>query len=196
MSTSFHEQSGHSVVVGRIMFEYESLDRAELERLCAMLPMKLLRWVAMNHPDNRTRKACFRMTNVSIGSGTVLNIGLVLVDEYSGLVSIGSRVAVAQGVSMVASSNPNNSRLADIPYVQQRLIKTAPIHIDDDAWIGAHAVILPGVQVGRHAVVGAGAVVVRNVAPFTVVAGVPAREVRVLSADSDFDARPHQPTHP
>ena len=184
MSAIFDAGAGNSAAVFRLMFDYETLAADELHRLAAPLPRKVLRWIAMNHPDNRTRKTIFRLTNVKIGSGTVLNIGLVLVDEYSGLVSFGERVAVAQNVSMVASSNPNNSRLAEIPYVRDRLINTAPIHVGDDAWIGAHAVILPGVRIGEHAIVGSGAVVVREVPPFTVVAGVPAREIRVLPLES------------
>ena len=185
MSTVFDPASGNSAAVFRLMFDYEALDGDELQRLATPLPRKVLRWIAMNHPDNRTRKTIFRMTNVKIGADAVLNIGLVLVDEYSGLVSFGERVAVAQNVSMVASSNPNNSRLAGIPYVRERLIQTAPIHVGDDAWIGAHAVVLPGVRIGEHAIVGSGAVVVKDVPPYTVVAGVPAREIRVLPLESD-----------
>jgi acetyltransferase-like isoleucine patch superfamily enzyme len=185
MSAIPDARSNFSATVNSLMFDYGSFDDEELRRLSAPLPMKLLRWIAIHHPDNRTRKEFFRMTNVKIGTGTVLNAGLMLVDEYKGLVSFGERVAVAQNVSMVASSNPNNSRLAGIPYVQEHLIHSAPIHIGDDAWIGAHAVILPGVQVGAHAIVGSGAVVIRDVKPFTVVAGVPAREIRVLTPATD-----------
>ena len=185
MSAPLEAGSNFGAIVNSLMFDYGALDDEELRRLSAPLPMKLLRWIAINHPDNRTRKEFFRMTNVRIGTGTVLNAGLMLVDEYSGLVSFGERVAVAQNVSMVASSNPNNSTLAEIPYVRDHLIQSAPIHVGDDAWIGAHAVILPGVQIGAHAIVGSGAVVIRDVKPFTVVAGVPAREVRVLTLDAD-----------
>ncbi|PIW49973.1 MAG: acetyltransferase, partial [Zetaproteobacteria bacterium CG12_big_fil_rev_8_21_14_0_65_54_13] len=53
-----------------------------------------------------------------------------------------------------------------------------PVCIGDDVWIGARAVILPGVNIGRGAVIGAGAVVTRNVAANSVVAGVPARLLR------------------
>ena len=54
----------------------------------------------------------------------------------------------------------------------------APIRIEDDVWIGTHSVILPGVVIGKGAVIGAGAIVTREVLPFTVVAGVPAKELR------------------
>jgi len=53
------------------------------------------------------------------------------------------------------------------------------------AWIGAGAIILPNVTIGERAVVGAGAVVTRDVPPYTVVAGVPAREIKKLSPKTD-----------
>ena len=56
-------------------------------------------------------------------------------------------------------------------------VRRSPIVIEDDAWIGARAIVLKGVTIGRGAIVGAGAVVARNVSPFTTVAGNPAREI-------------------
>ena len=56
-----------------------------------------------------------------------------------------------------------------------------PIVIEDDAWIGCMSIILPGVTIGEGAIVGAGSVVTKDVAPFTVVAGNPARVIRELA---------------
>jgi acetyltransferase-like isoleucine patch superfamily enzyme len=64
----------------------------------------------------------------------------------------------------------------DVPVIQTDL-RIAPVRIQAWADIGTNAVILPGVTVGRGSIVGAGAVVTRDVAPFTVVAGVPARVI-------------------
>jgi len=169
-----------SARVSRLMFDYEHLTRDEMVALCAGLSRKVIRWLAINHPDNQTRKLFYQLTGVPIGSDTYFNAGLVLYDEYDGLVQFGARVAVAHNVTIVASQSPNNSRLADIPYVRDRLIVTAPVIIEDDAWLGTGCVILPGVTVGRGAIVGAGAVVSRNVEPYTVVAGIPAKLVRRL----------------
>ena len=55
--------------------------------------------------------------------------------------------------------------------------QTDPVTIGHDVWIGAHAIILPGVSIGHGAVIGAGSVVTKNIAPFSVVAGNPAKEV-------------------
>jgi len=169
-----------SEIIPRLMFDYEHLSREEMIALCAHLPKKVIRWIAIHHPDNRTRLLFYELTNVIIGEKTVINSGVTLYDEYRGLVSFGKRVAVATDVCIVASSNPNNSKLGQLPYVSDRLILLAPVTIEDDAWIGTRAVILPGVTIGQGAIVAAGAIVRTNVAPHTIVAGVPARVKRAL----------------
>lgn len=70
--------------------------------------------------------------------------------------------------------------LKDVPIFDQGYEKGQNIHISKGAWIGANAVILPGVQIGKNAVVAAGSVVTKNVEPFTVVAGVPARKIKEI----------------
>jgi len=64
--------------------------------------------------------------------------------------------------------------------------RVAPVVIEDNVWIGRGAIVLPGVVIGSHSVVGAGAVVTRNIPERTVVAGNPARVVRTLSASDGF----------
>lgn len=169
-----------STIVPRLLFDYETLSVDEMRALAGKLPRKLIRWIAMNHPDNRSRLLFFAMTNVTVGEGTVLNAGLTIYDEYEPRVTFGKRVAVATGVTIVASSNPNNSHLAELPYVRDQLTKLDRVTVGDDAWLGTGAVLLPGVEIGEGAVVGAGAVVTRSVAPYTVVAGNPAKVIRSL----------------
>lgn len=62
--------------------------------------------------------------------------------------------------------------------VKSQPMKTAPVIIEDEVWIGAHVIILPGVRIGRGAVVGAGSVVTREVPAGSVVCGVPAQVKR------------------
>ena len=61
-----------------------------------------------------------------------------------------------------------------------------PVNIERDVWIGAHAMIMAGVTIGAGAVVGAGSVVTHNVAPFTIVAGVPARVLKARTISSEY----------
>jgi acetyltransferase-like isoleucine patch superfamily enzyme len=121
------------------------------------------------------------MTGVEVGTGAVLNPNLMIEDSYLHLVKIGARASIAPGVMIIADAGPNNSLIQHLPYVRDNLIVEKEVVLEDDVWIGAGAVILPGVTIGQGAIVGAGAVVTRSVAPFTIVAGVPAREIRKIA---------------
>lgn len=169
-----------SVVVSRLMFDYEVLSVDEMRGLAIQLPRKILRWIAIHHPDNRSRLLFFDLTNVSVGEETVINAGVTIYDEYEPRVTIGRRVAIATGVTIIASSNPNNSELAQFEYVRSQLVQLEHVTIGDDVWVGAGATLLPGVSLGKGSIVGAGAVVTKPVEAFTIVAGVPARVVRRL----------------
>ncbi len=179
--THFSSEPGPlSGQINRILWDFADIDAEEMKSIAAALPKKLARWVAVNHPDNRTRKHFFRATGVSIGEDVVVNANLLISDSYADLVTIGDRASISPNVTIIAEAAPNNSLLAEHPYVREHLIKTDAVRIEADAWIGTSVVLLPGVVVGRGAVVGAGAVVSKSVEPYTVVAGVPARIIRRL----------------
>jgi acetyltransferase-like isoleucine patch superfamily enzyme len=119
-----------------------------------------------------------RLCGFSIGNEVYIADDLIIVEELTerGNVTIGDRVSIAPRVTLVTSSHPNNSRIRSFAPVSN-----GPIVIEDDAWLGAGCIILPGVRVGRGAVVGASSVVVEDVPPLHVVAGQPARTIRQLS---------------
>jgi O-antigen/teichoic acid export membrane protein/acetyltransferase-like isoleucine patch superfamily enzyme len=104
---------------------------------------------------------------VRIGTGTVINQGCLL--YTTGGLEIGREVSISAGVWLVTGTHDMNH--PDFPDEYR------PIVIGDHAWIGARATILAGVTIGEGAVVMAGAVVARDVPPFAVVGGVPARVV-------------------
>ena len=62
--------------------------------------------------------------------------------------------------------------------ISRQGIEGSKVTIEDDVWLGAHVIVLPGVKIGRGAIVGAGAVVTNDVRPYSLVAGVPARFIR------------------
>ena len=94
-----------------------------------------------------------------------------------GPVSIGNHVNLAQGITVTAL----NHNFADPSRrIDEQGVSTTPVTIEDDVWIGANSVILPGVTVGTHSVIAAGAVVTRNVPPHTLVAGVPAKVIKEI----------------
>lgn len=94
--------------------------------------------------------------------------------QFNERITIGENVMIAPSVS-IRDTDHGFSR-TDIPMMQQDL-DTSPVCIGDDVWIGHGAIILKGVRIGDGAIVAAGAVVTRNVAPFSIVGGVPAREI-------------------
>ena len=111
--------------------------------------------------------------NVSIGARTFVNYNAVLLDPAP--IAIGDDVQIATNVQLVTATHPLD------PDERANGWELAfPIRIEDGAWLGAGALVLPGRTVGAQAVVGAGAVVTKDVPPRTVVAGNPARVIRRL----------------
>ena len=94
-----------------------------------------------------------------------------------GPVTIGNHVNLAQGITVTAL----NHNFADPnKRIDEQGVGTIPVVIEDDIWIGANAVILPGVTIGHHSVVAAGAVVTKNVPPHSLVAGIPAKVIKQI----------------
>lgn len=106
-----------------------------------------------------------------IGDDTRIGIGNTLI----GPVTIGNKVNLGQHV-LISGLNHNYEDVLET--IADQGVRTLPVSIADDVWIGGNVVILPGIHIGKHAVVGAGSVVTKDVAPYTVVVGNPARVVK------------------
>ena len=147
------------------------------------LRKKVLKRWARNAFSPSQRVSLLRLCGFSIGHDVYIADDLIIVEELSdrGNIAIGDRVSIAPRVTLVTSSHPNNSKTRAFAPVTQ-----GPIIIEDDAWLGAGCVILPGVRIGRGAVVGANSVVSQDVLPLQVVAGLPARTVRELTPGEDW----------
>lgn len=113
-----------------------------------------------------------------IGSGTW--IGQQCFFHSAGGLTIGRNVGIGPAVKVITSFHAEED-----PYVPilHRPVKFAPVVIEDDCDIGVGVVILPGVTIGHGTQVGAGAVVTRSVEPNAVLAGVPARVLRIQGRD-------------
>lgn len=114
--------------------------------------------------------------HVRIGNDCSVNAFCILLGH--GGLTIGSMVRIAPYVMMIPANH--GTVLNGVPMMLQAETRQG-ISIGDDVWIGAHAVILDGVTIGDGAVVAAGAVVASGVPPNTVVAGIPARIIKVRS---------------
>ena len=112
-----------------------------------------------------------RVGKILIKSGSYINRNTIL-DAHE-RVEVGRDCLIGPGCFITDS---NHGFEPGEPPARQPC-DASPTVIEDEVWIGAHVVVLSGVRVGRGAVVGAGAVVTRDVAPFQIVAGVPARVI-------------------
>lgn len=145
----------------------------------------IYRSVRMDTPPYRK----FRLGDYSvIESYSCINnaVGDIIIGDHTrvglhntviGPVTIGSYVNLAQGITVTAL-NHNFSETGK--RIDEQGVSTTPVTIGNDIWIGANAVILPGVTIGDHSVVAAGAVVTKDVPPHTLVAGVPAKIIKKI----------------
>ncbi|MEI8256004.1 MAG: acyltransferase [Deltaproteobacteria bacterium] len=140
--------------------------------------------VLVFHPENISLG-----TNVYVGHYAILKgyyknqmvvgdetwIGQQCFFHAAGGLTIGARVGIGPGVRIITSVHEDAGRGVPVLFSP---VEFAPVVIEDDADLGVGCVVLPGVTVGRGAIVGAGAVVNQSVPPYTIVAGVPARVLR------------------
>lgn len=147
----------------------------------SIMPKRFTKWLAYYFPDARVRKVYLQKLNVFLGDETYANIGFIGVNDAQTPIVIGDHVSIAPNCVCVACSAANNGRTINtIPYVKEHLTVSAPIHIEDEVWIGANVTILPGVTIGHGSIIGAGSVVTTDVDPLSIYAGVPARKIRDL----------------
>ena len=111
--------------------------------------------------------------DVMIGDHTRVGLHNTII----GPVIIGNHVNLAQSITVTALNHifeDSDKR------IDEQGVSTSAVIIEDDIWVGAHAVILPGVTIGHHSVVAAGAVVTKDVPPHSLVAGVPAKIIKQI----------------
>lgn len=146
--------------------------------------LMVLRWVG-HIPSHTIRKTIYRLAGIKIGSGSTIHMwanffqpknitigqGTIVGDHVfldgRAKLTIGNHVAIASSVLIYNSEHDVHSDNFD-PIEE-------PVEIDDYVFVGARAIILPGVKIGKGAVVAAGAVVTKDVAEMTIVGGVPAK---------------------
>lgn len=108
--------------------------------------------------------------NLTLGDGVYINAGCVVLD--SAPVRIGRRTMLGPAVQIYCADHAHG-----LDERRRGLERALPVSIGEEVWIGGSAILLPGVTVGDGAIVGAGAVVTRDVAPATRVVGNPARPI-------------------
>ncbi len=116
--------------------------------------------------------------DVIIGYGTRIGLSNVII----GPVTVGNNVIFAQNI--VLSGLNHGYEDINIPPRLQK-VTVSPIIVEDDVWIGANAMVAAGVTIGKHSVVAGGSVVTKNVPPFSVVAGNPAKLLKKYNFENN-----------
>jgi maltose O-acetyltransferase len=109
---------------------------------------------------------------IEIGDDSSLGIGCMIPYDLK----VGRDVMMGPYVIVVGDSHRFENR--DLPMRLQGIEDYPPVRIEDDVWIGARAIILPGISIGKGAIIGAGAVVTKDIPPYAICAGNPARIIR------------------
>jgi maltose O-acetyltransferase len=133
---------------------------------------KLLGQIAAD-TEIRPPMYCDYGSHIRIGARVFVNCGLVALDVAA--ITIGDDVQIGPNVQLLTPTHPLDAELR-----RAKWEAAEPIVVEDNVWLGGGAIVLPGVTVGKNAVVGAGAVVTKTVPPDVVVAGNPARVIRSL----------------
>lgn len=137
------------------------------------------------HLITETKKSLIQIgSNVFIGGNTIIDCAEQIIIKDDVLISYSCLIADSDNHSIYYKHRKKD--LADWRNGGQHDWATTmkkSVHVEKGAWIGAKAIILKGVTIGEYAIVGAGAVVTRNVPPFTIVGGNPAQVIRELTAD-------------
>ncbi len=118
--------------------------------------------------------------NTHLGKNVYANFNLTLVDDTH--VYIGDSVMIGPNVTITAAGHPIDPDLR-----RQVMQYNFPVRIEENVWIGAGAILLPGVTVGKNSVIGAGSVVTRDIPPNVVALGTPCRVLREIGPrDREF----------
>jgi acetyltransferase-like isoleucine patch superfamily enzyme len=153
----------------------------QVGRVWRRLRMVLLR-PAFRRTGNRflfDPDSVFTYGTIQVGDDVSIGSGATFIASESDII-IGSKVMFGPNVTIIGGDH-NTSLVGKFMYdvTEKRPEDDQPVVVEDDVWVGAGATILKGVRLGRGCIVGAGSVVTKDIPPYTVVAGVPAKAVRI-----------------
>lgn len=145
------------------------------------------KWRKNNEHNLTVPVNIFPMEKVKVGKYTYGNLNCFFygTNDNREFISIGNSCSLANGVKFLAGGEHKTNALSMFPYEQKYINKEilqsdtkGRINVEDEAWIGRDAIILSGVTIGKGSVVGAGSVVTKDIPPYCIAAGVPARVIK------------------
>lgn len=153
-----------------------------------LLPMAsfLSAWRKRNPYNFTTPANRFKIDAVVVGKGTYGSLCVITRDYQDVRLIIGNYCSIADGVKFLLSGNHQYDIISTYPYELLMLndksagiaVAKGDINVGDDVWIGANAIICSGVTIGQGAIVAAGAVVTKDVEPYAIVGGNPAKTIK------------------
>jgi len=154
-----------------------------------LFKMRLLRlkyeWRSKNKHNNTWPMSVFPIDIVTIGRHSYGPISVAYYGSQNERLIIGDFVSIASQVQFILGGGHEYGYLSTFPFRNRVLFESVPealckgpVVVSDDVWIGAKVTILSGVKVGRGAVVATGSVVVKDIPPYAIVGGVPAKIIR------------------
>lgn len=135
--------------------------------------LRILAWLA---PVYQFRSSVYRKCGVKVGKNVYIGFLVIMDGEYPEYIQIGDEASIGPGVTIMAhsSASPYHSRFKIFYKGPQQ------VNIKRGVWLAAGSIILPGVTIGEGSIVAAGSVVSRDVPPYTLVGGNPARAIKQL----------------
>ena len=126
-------------------------------------------------PFATVRASILRVCGVRVGRGCYIGFNVICDTNFATLITIGNNVTISHNTSIFAhTATPVVTHLSSI-YNDVRSVQ-----IGDGAWIGAHCILLPGVTIGEHCMIGAGSVVTKSTDSYSLYAGNPCKKIKTL----------------
>lgn len=152
-----------------------------------------IKWRRMNRHNLTYAIKVFPIEKVSVGKKTYGPLDIKSYNSTTEQITIGSYCSIAQDVRFLLGGEHEYNTLSTFPFqehvcgITENTITKGPIIIKDDVWIGERSLILSGITIGQGAVIGAGSIVTKDVPPYAIVAGNPARIIKYRFSQDIID---------
>lgn len=160
-----------------LMHEYNQTKSSELEKRQELLK-KMFGKIGENCYFEAPIHSNFGCRHVYAGNHVYANFNITLVDD--GNIYIGDDVMFAPNVTIATAGHPINARLRKIGYQYNQ-----DVHIGNNVWVGAGAIIMPGVTIGDNTIIGAGSIVTKDIPSNVVAVGNPCKVMRPVGEKDD-----------
>ena len=163
-----------------------------IKRVIKLLALRK-KWRKRNQHNETTITKIFNINQVYVGNGTYGRINVsTFTNEDMLMLKIGNYCSIAGNVSFICGGEHYLDRLLTFPvekkvFGETEALSKGPIIVEDDVWIATNAIILSGVKIGRGSVIAAGSIVTKDIPPYSIAAGCPAKVIRKRFNDDIID---------